>query len=57
MAIDGGFLPPTLTLTPPDDGFGRWSASPAQPAELPMVQNHGFAFGGNNAITMFGRAA
>lgn len=31
-------------------------ANSAQPARLDVVENHGFAFGGNNAIVLFGRA-
>ncbi|NED02965.1 beta-ketoacyl-[acyl-carrier-protein] synthase family protein, partial [Streptomyces sp. SID6648] len=29
----------------------------ARPARLRVVQNNGFAFGGNNAVTLFGEVA
>ena len=29
----------------------------ARPARLRIVQNNGFAFGGNNAVTLFGEVA
>jgi 3-oxoacyl-[acyl-carrier-protein] synthase II len=60
MALYAGFLPPTANVTRIDPalgpgvdcvpGVGR-AASPR------IVQNHGFAFGGNNAITVLGRVA
>jgi 3-oxoacyl-[acyl-carrier-protein] synthase II len=57
-AIEEGFLPPTANLERVDEDLGPeldcvpGQARQAQPA---VVQNHGFAFGGNNAITVLGR--
>ena len=59
-ALEEGFLPPTANLRTLDPALGP-GVDPvpgvARPATPSVVQNHGFAFGGNNAITMFGRAA
>lgn len=59
-ALEEGFLPPTANLRTLDPALGP-GVDPvpgvARPANPTVVQNHGFAFGGNNAITMFGRAA
>jgi 3-oxoacyl-[acyl-carrier-protein] synthase II len=59
-ALEEGFLPPTANLRTLDPALGP-GVDPvpgvARPASPRVVQNHGFAFGGNNAITMFGRAA
>jgi len=32
-------------------------AGQARPAEVRVAENHGFAFGGNNAITILGRVS
>ncbi|MEV5105281.1 beta-ketoacyl-[acyl-carrier-protein] synthase family protein [Streptomyces massasporeus] len=59
-ALYEGFLPPTAGVerTDPDLGPGvdpiPGRARAAQPQ---IVENHGFAFGGNNAITILGRVA
>lgn len=59
-ALAEGFLPPTANLRTLDPALGE-GVDPvpnlARAATLRIVQNHGFAFGGNNAITMFGSAA
>ncbi|WP_055483307.1 beta-ketoacyl-[acyl-carrier-protein] synthase family protein [Sphaerimonospora mesophila] len=56
LAIAEGFLPPTINWTTPDPGMPWVDPVPntARPAEVRVAQNNGFAFGGNNAITMFG---
>lgn len=57
-AIHEGFLPPSATLRTLDPELGEGvDAVPgvARPADVRIVQNHGFAFGGNNAITLFGK--
>lgn len=57
-AIHDGFLPPTANLIELDPAFGPGlDVVPGQgrPARPRIVQNHGFAFGGNNVITVFGR--
>ncbi|MEU1318982.1 beta-ketoacyl-[acyl-carrier-protein] synthase family protein [Streptomyces tibetensis] len=59
-ALYDGFLPPTAGVerTDPDLGPG---VDPipgrARDARPRIVENHGFAFGGNNAITILGRVA
>jgi 3-oxoacyl-[acyl-carrier-protein] synthase II len=54
-----GFLPPTINFSDHDPALGGIDPVPneARPAELNVVQNNGFAFGGNNAITVFGRVS
>lgn len=60
MALLDGFLPPTANLTEIDPQLGAGlDCVPGigRPASPQIVQNHGFAFGGNNAITVLGRVA
>lgn len=55
-----GFLPPTANLRVPDPALGPGLdcvPGRARPAGPEVVQNHGFAFGGNNVITVLGRVA
>jgi 3-oxoacyl-[acyl-carrier-protein] synthase II len=56
LAIDQGFLPPTVNWSNPDPEFGWLDPVPNQPRSAPVriAQNNGFAFGGNNCITVFG---
>lgn len=56
LAIDRGFLPPTINWTGPDPELLGIDAVPdvARDAEVRVVQNDGFAFGGNNAIVLLG---
>jgi 3-oxoacyl-[acyl-carrier-protein] synthase II len=56
LAITDGFLPPTINWSTPDPALGGIDPVPneARPARVRVVQNNGFAFGGNNAITIFG---
>jgi len=57
-ALEQGFLPPTANVVEVDPAFGPGvDCVPGQgrPAELNILQNHGFAFGGNNVITILGR--
>lgn len=57
-AIQEGFLPPTATLEKPDETFGPgldFVPGKGRPADVAIAQNHGFAFGGNNVIVLFGR--
>ena len=56
LAISEGFLPPTINLHNLDPRFEGMDAVPnvSRPADVQIVQNNGFAFGGNNAITVFG---
>jgi len=56
LAIRDGFLPPTINYATPDPEFTQVDPVPnvARPATVRVAQNNGFAFGGNNAITLFG---
>lgn len=56
LAIDQGFLPPTMNWTTPDPNLAGIDPVPnaARPARIRVVQNDGFAFGGNNAIVVLG---
>ncbi len=58
LAIAEGFLPPTVNLRGLDPRFEDLDVVPgvARRADVRIVQNNGFAFGGNNAITILGRA-
>jgi len=60
LALHEGFLPPTANITEVDPALGP-DLDPvpgrSRPASPRVVQNHGFAFGGNNAITILGRVA
>jgi 3-oxoacyl-[acyl-carrier-protein] synthase II len=59
LAIHHGFLAPTVNHTTPDPALAGLDVVPnvARPAQPRVVQVNGFAFGGNNAITIFGRLA
>ena len=56
VAIDRGFLPPTINWANADPVFATLDPVPnqAREATVSVAQNNGFAFGGNNAITVFG---
>ncbi|UUU22352.1 beta-ketoacyl-[acyl-carrier-protein] synthase family protein [Streptomyces sp. DSM 40750] len=57
-ALHEGFLPPTATARSLDPELGPdldVVAGRARSARLRIVENHGFAFGGNNAIVILGR--
>ncbi|GHH19680.1 beta-ketoacyl-[acyl-carrier-protein] synthase family protein [Streptomyces lanatus] len=59
LGIARGFIPPTInfrTLDPDMPGIDP-VPNEARPARLRVVQNNGFAFGGNNAITILGEVA
>lgn len=59
-AIYDGFLPPTANMIELDPAFGPGlDVVPGQgrAARPDIVQNHGFAFGGNNVITVLGRVS
>jgi 3-oxoacyl-[acyl-carrier-protein] synthase II len=60
MALHDGFLPPTANVTEVDPALGPgvdFIPGKGRPASPQIAQNHGFAFGGNNAITILGRVA
>lgn len=52
LAITMGFLAPTVNWNSPDDGMEAIDVVPRQARfqQVRVVQNDGFAFGGNNAI-------
>ncbi|HET9656493.1 MAG TPA: beta-ketoacyl-[acyl-carrier-protein] synthase family protein [Kineosporiaceae bacterium] len=60
LALHEGFLPPTANVSQVDPALGPGVdcvPGTGRDATLRVVQNHGFAFGGNNAITILGRVA
>jgi 3-oxoacyl-[acyl-carrier-protein] synthase II len=59
LALSQDFLPPTVNLRTPDPELVGIDPVPntARPVRADVVQNNGFAFGGNNAITILGRVA
>jgi 3-oxoacyl-[acyl-carrier-protein] synthase II len=59
-ALQEGFLPPTANVDKVDPDLGPdldCVPGEGRPARLDVVQNHGFAFGGNNVVTILGRVA
>lgn len=59
LAISDGYLPPTVNWTHQDPELGWLDLVPnhGRPAIVRVVQNDGFAFGGNNAIAILGAVA
>jgi 3-oxoacyl-[acyl-carrier-protein] synthase II len=59
LAITHGFLPPTINWSAPDPDMADVDVVPAaaRTARVRVVQNDGFAFGGNNAIVMLAACA
>lgn len=59
LAIAAGFLPPTINWQAPDPGMEDVDVVPgrARAADVRVVQNDGFAFGGNNAIIVLAACA
>lgn len=56
LALYHGFIPPTINIENPDPVCGLDCVpNLARRANLRIVQNDAFAFGGNNAITVFGK--
>lgn len=55
LAIRNGFLPPTINHETPDpDCVPDCVPNTARRQTVRIAQNNGFAFGGNNAITVYG---
>ena len=56
LAIRQGFLPPTINWTNADPAMAGLDPVPntSRDATVRVAQNNGFAFGGNNAIVIFG---
>jgi 3-oxoacyl-[acyl-carrier-protein] synthase II len=59
LAITEGFLPPTINWVTADPEMVGLDTVPnqARRATVRIVQNNGFAFGGNNAIVILGAVA
>lgn len=59
LAITQGFLPPTIHWNAPDPDMAGIDVVPGQARDacVRVVQNDGFAFGGNNAIVMLAACA
>jgi 3-oxoacyl-[acyl-carrier-protein] synthase II len=56
LALDRGFIPPTINHEQTDPECALDCVpNQARPAELRVVQNNAFAFGGNNAILILAR--
>jgi 3-oxoacyl-[acyl-carrier-protein] synthase II len=57
LAVSRHFLPPTINYENPDPALGELDPVPniARDCTVRVTQNDGFAFGGNNAITILGR--
>ncbi|WP_369390541.1 beta-ketoacyl synthase [Streptomyces sp. CG1] len=56
LAIDNRFAPPTINhVTPDPECDVDCVPNEAIDADLKVVQNNGLAFGGNNAVVLFGR--
>jgi 3-oxoacyl-[acyl-carrier-protein] synthase II len=55
VAIRERFIPPTINWVHPDPALKGIDPVPnkARPADVRIVQNNGFGFGGNNAIVLF----
>jgi 3-oxoacyl-[acyl-carrier-protein] synthase II len=55
LAICNGYLPPTINCNTPDPECAIDCVPRAfRPATVRIAQNHGFAFGGNNAVVICG---
>ena len=59
LGIDQSFLPPTINFTTLDPDLPLIDPVPniARSAKVDVAQVNGFAFGGNNAITILGRVS
>jgi 3-oxoacyl-[acyl-carrier-protein] synthase II len=56
VAIREGFIPPTINHTETDPACGiDCVPNTAVEADLRVVQNNALAFGGDNAVVLFGR--
>lgn len=57
VAVKNGFIPPTINHREMDPRCSNLDCVPnhSRKADLRIVQNNGFAFGGNNAITVYAR--
>lgn len=56
LALHRGFIPPTINFVEPDPECDLDCVpNESRPAELNMVQNNAFAFGGNNSVVIFCR--
>ncbi|HKP94808.1 MAG TPA: beta-ketoacyl-[acyl-carrier-protein] synthase family protein [Fibrobacteria bacterium] len=56
VAVKEGFIPPTINhVTTDPECVPDCVPNYARPADLRIVQNNAFAFGGNNCITVYGK--
>lgn len=56
LAIDERFIPPTINFRIPDPECSvNCVPNTSLPADIDTVENHGFAFGGNNAVVILRR--
>ncbi|MFM2312618.1 MAG: Beta-ketoacyl synthase [Cyanobacteriota bacterium] len=56
IALEQDFIPPTINCRTPDQECGiDCVPNVARKAKLKVIQNNGFAFGGNNAIVILGQ--
>jgi 3-oxoacyl-[acyl-carrier-protein] synthase II len=57
LALQGGYLPPTIALETPDPAFGLdFIPGAARAQQANVILSNSFAFGGNNTALVFGRA-
>jgi 3-oxoacyl-[acyl-carrier-protein] synthase II len=58
LALQGGYLPPTLGLEAVDPAFAPLDCVPGRARELAVsaILSSSFAFGGNNTVLAFTRA-
>ncbi|MYU19433.1 beta-ketoacyl-[acyl-carrier-protein] synthase family protein, partial [Streptomyces sp. SID8361] len=57
LALTEGFIPPTINHDETDPECGLDCVpNQAVAADLKVVQNNGLAFGGNNAVVIFGKS-
>ncbi|MER6421953.1 beta-ketoacyl-[acyl-carrier-protein] synthase family protein [Streptomyces sp. NPDC001137] len=58
LSVSMGFLPPTINHAVTDPRLAKLDLVPnaSRSAPVRVAQNNGFAFGGNNAVSLFGSA-
>jgi 3-oxoacyl-[acyl-carrier-protein] synthase II len=58
LSVSMGFLPPTINHVVTDPRLAKLDLVPntSKDASVRVAQNNGFAFGGNNAVSLFGSA-
>jgi 3-oxoacyl-[acyl-carrier-protein] synthase-1 len=56
LAIEQGFVPPSLNCDTPFDGVDRWLEREPKEKRVDIALSNSFGFGGNNACLAFARA-